>query len=216
MKYLYLLLIFSLTSCIEIIDDIKLNLDGSGTLKYTINLSQSKTTVTSVLTLDSLDGKKVMKLPEIKENIKVFKEHLSKEEGISNVIITENYTEYIIKIECNFKSVEILERAIKGAFSKMNNKIKKDEDTFVKYSNKKLSKSVPNYSLNFLSNFNGNYYEKLKTGTYTSIVRFDNLIDDYTNKLATKSKSGMALMVKVTPDKLIDNPKILDNTVSIK
>jgi len=42
------------------------------------------------------------------------------------------------------------------------------------------------------------------------------LIDDYTNKLATKSKSGTALMVKTTPDKLIENPNILDNTVSIK
>jgi hypothetical protein len=76
MKYLYLLLIFTLTSCVEIIDDIKLNLDGSGVFKYTINLSQSKTSVTSILALDSLDGKKVMKLPEIKENIKTFKEHL--------------------------------------------------------------------------------------------------------------------------------------------
>ena len=97
MKYLYLLLIFTLTSCVEIIDDIKLNLDGSGVFKYTINLSQSKTSVTSILALDSLDGKKVMKLPEIKENVKTFKEHLSKEDGISNVIITENYTEYIIQ-----------------------------------------------------------------------------------------------------------------------
>ena len=216
MKYLYLLLIFTLTSCVEIIDDIKLNLDGSGVFKYTINLSQSKTSVTSILALDSLEGKKVMKLPEIKENVKTFKEHLSKEEGISNVIITENYTEYIIKIECKFKNIEILERAIKGAIAKMDKNIKEDDKTWVKYSDKKLSKSVPDYSLTFLNKITGNYYEKLKAGTYTSIVRFDNLIDNYTNKLATKSKSGTALMVKTTPDKLIENPNILDNTVSIK
>ena len=216
MKYLYLSLILLLTSCVEIIDDIKLNLDGTGTFKYTINLSQSKTSVTSILALDSLDGNKVMKLPELKEKVKSFRSSLSEEEGISNVIITENYTEYIIRIECSFKSIELLERAIKGAVAKMNKKSMKDNKDWVTYSDKKLSKSIPEYSLSFLTNVTGKYYEKLKLGTYTSIVRFDKLIEDYSNKLSVKSKSGMALMIKTSPDKIIDNPNLLDNTITVK
>ena len=31
-----------LTSCVEIIDDLTLNLDGSGKLRYNLNLSSSK------------------------------------------------------------------------------------------------------------------------------------------------------------------------------
>ena len=66
MKYFYFLLILLLTSCIEIIEDLKLNSDGSGTFKYSINLSQSKTKTSAILALDSLYGEKVPKISEIK------------------------------------------------------------------------------------------------------------------------------------------------------
>jgi hypothetical protein len=50
-----------LTSCIELIDDITINSDGSGKLKYSINLSSSKTECNSLILLDSLNGYKVPK-----------------------------------------------------------------------------------------------------------------------------------------------------------
>ena len=46
MKYLLLFFLFGLVaSCIEISDDLTLNNDGSGTLRYKINLSASKVKV---------------------------------------------------------------------------------------------------------------------------------------------------------------------------
>lgn len=210
MKYLYLVLLFILTSCVEIIDDIKLNLDGSGTFKYTVNLSQSKVNVNSILALDSIDGKKVMKLPEIKEKVSKFKTLLSKQKGITNVIISENYTDFIIKIQCDFESVDDLENAIKVALET------KDDKSWVNYSDNKFSKGVPEYSMDFLNQLDNTNVEKLKLGSYTSIFRFDKPINEYSNKLSVKSKSGLALMTKTTPDKLLENPKILDNTVSVK
>ena len=40
MKFLLLILsLFCLTSCIELLDDVTLNSDGSGKFKYLINLS---------------------------------------------------------------------------------------------------------------------------------------------------------------------------------
>ena len=68
-------LFFAMVSCVDIVDDISIKSDGTGTFKYSVNLSASKVKVNSILALDSLDGKKVMKLPEIKENVKTFKEH---------------------------------------------------------------------------------------------------------------------------------------------
>ena len=53
------LVLFGLSSCIEIIDDLSLKSDGSGTFKYSVNLSSSKIKVNSILALDSIDGKKV-------------------------------------------------------------------------------------------------------------------------------------------------------------
>ena len=58
MKYLvFLVVLFMLSSCVEIIDDLTFKSDGSGTFKYTLNLSASKVKVNSVLALDSLDLK---------------------------------------------------------------------------------------------------------------------------------------------------------------
>ena len=72
MKYLmFLVVFFTMSSCIEIIDDLTFKSDGSGTFKYTLNLSASKLKVNSILALDSLDGKKVPSIQEIKDKIKL-------------------------------------------------------------------------------------------------------------------------------------------------
>ena len=58
--FLFLFLFLaSLSSFIEILDDITFNADGSGELNYTINLSSSKLKINSILALDTLNGKKV-------------------------------------------------------------------------------------------------------------------------------------------------------------
>ena len=50
-------------------DELTIHDDGSGTLKYAINLSSSRVKVNSILALDSLDGKKVPSIEEIKTKI---------------------------------------------------------------------------------------------------------------------------------------------------
>ena len=53
-KYLLLLLPLFFNSCIEIIDDLTIRNDGSGKLKYTINLSASKLKLNSILALETI------------------------------------------------------------------------------------------------------------------------------------------------------------------
>ena len=65
-------LILLLSSCIELIDDLTIHNDGSGTFKYTMNLSSSKIKVNSILALDSINGKKVLSKAEIKSKINLF------------------------------------------------------------------------------------------------------------------------------------------------
>ena len=102
MRHFFLLglLIFSLNSCIEILDDISFNTHGSGDFKYTINLSSSKLKINSILALDSLDGKKVPSKLEIENKIGELIKILNCQEGISDVIISEDYEHYIFKIMC--------------------------------------------------------------------------------------------------------------------
>ncbi|MDG2152615.1 MAG: hypothetical protein P8K10_01635, partial [Crocinitomicaceae bacterium] len=100
-----ILLCLITTSCLEILDDITFNIDGSGTFKYTVNLSSSQVKLNSILALDSIDGKKVPSVNEIQEKIEVFAALLSTQEGISNVYIDTNYQQFIFKIQCDFSNV---------------------------------------------------------------------------------------------------------------
>ena len=214
MKYFFFILFFLLTSCVELIDEIQLNNDGSGKFKYVINLSQSRSNVSSMLLLDSISGKKNLKLPEIKQKINSFKLKLAKQEGISNVVVIENYVDYIIKFECNFENLDKLKVAFENSLQE--SETTKKTENWVNFDKKLFYRTTPEYAVSFLKDFYVNYGEKLKNGSYTSIVRFQSEIYSFTNKLSLRSKSGMAIMTKVTPNDLIENPYILDNNVIIK
>jgi hypothetical protein len=215
MKYFYFILVFFLTSCVEIIDDLQINLDGSGTFKYTLNLSQSKLKAKALLSLDSLDGMKMLKETDIKNNIILVRKQLKEQEGIKNVVITEDYDNYIFKLQFDFNNVETLETALKSVVKNFYNTGDKDYD-WVSYDNKTLNKSIPSLYSDFINNYNQNELEKLKTGTYTSITRFQSKIKSFTNEKSLKSKSGMASMIKVTPYDLLYNQNLIVNKIILE
>jgi hypothetical protein len=112
---LFFFLIFGLSSCLEIIDDITINADGSGTFKYTLNLSASKSRVNTILSLDSLDGKKVPSIDELKTKITSFKTNLENQEGVSNVTIESDFVNFFFRLTCDFESVTKLQDGLKKA-----------------------------------------------------------------------------------------------------
>lgn len=214
MRYI-LILLFLLTSCIEIIEDIKLNKDGSGTFKYTINLSSSKVKVSSILALDSLNGYKVPKINDIKSKVYLFKKTLKEQKGISNVILTEDYTNYIIKLQCDFTNIELLETALKESFNKFDESKNYDYD-WISFTNKKLQRNTPIFGLGDIQKYGSQDIENLKKGSYTSITRFDSQIDTFENINSVRSKSNMALMLRVTPNLLMEDQTILNNKIFLK
>jgi hypothetical protein len=215
MKYFYFLLILLLTSCIEIIEDLKLNSDGSGTFKYSINLSQSKTKTSAILDLDNLYGEKIPKIFEIKQKISLLKKTLKEQEGIANVTITEDYENYIVRLQCDFKNVEMLEKALKNSVSKLYQTNDYDYD-WICYKGNTLIRKTPVLYLDDIRKFGDKDIDKLKTGTYTSITRFTSKIDTFENIYSIKSKSNMALMIKVSPDMLLINQNLLDNKIKLQ
>lgn len=210
---LLILVLFSLTSCVEIIDDLTLNNDGSGKFKYTINLSSSKTKVNSILKLDSLDGKKVPKIFEIKEKINKFQTILKNKEGITNVKIESNYDEFIIKIELDFNNLITLQKAIVETLNEMNVTI--DSSNWLSFEGNKLTRKIPDFST---SKFNiiKNKEEDLKSGSYMMISRFEKQIEKTSNQEIKISKSGSASMFKTDMFSLSLNPKKLENTIYLK
>ena len=207
--------LFIFQSCIEIIDDLTIRKDGSGVLKYTINLSASKVRVNSILALDSLDGAKVPTISEIKKKVALFKQTLALQKGITNVQITENYTDFIFKFECNFINVNLLQEGLQKSYSVISNDKSNANSNFTWLSldSKQLKRSVPELTIERFKEISQKDNELLKTGSYTSITRFDHLIARFDNPLSKISKDKKALMLKTNIYSLKEKQSILENTI---
>ena len=216
MKYFLLLFTFALLSaCIEISDDLTLNNDGSGTLRYKINLSASKVKVNSILALDSLDGKPVPSKAQISAKINEFVRILDAQVGISNVLVEENYTDYIFKFSCDFSSVRNLQDGIKLSIAQISNDkyTSPAEQFWLSWDGNTLVRSIPAYITQQIKNYKLEDQEQLKTGIYTSIARFERPVASFENKLGSLSKNQLAVMVRTNAFDLKENQHLLDNTI---
>lgn len=209
-----IILLLSLSSCIEILDDIKINSDGTGTFKYTINLSSSKLKVNSILALDSIDGFRVVKKPELISKIEVFGEHLKQQPGISNVIITYDFENYIFKLSCDFDNVTNLESGIKNSVEASLNNNLENYHNFISVNQTSILRNTPQFIQDRFVNSHYLNEELLKTGSYTTITRLDRPVISNSNLLAKVSKSGQSVMIRVAADEILKNIKILDNKIS--
>ncbi|MBM3184782.1 MAG: hypothetical protein FJZ67_00640 [Bacteroidetes bacterium] len=208
-------ILFSLSSCIEIVDDLSLKSDGSGTFKYTVNLSSSKIKVNSILALDSIDGKRVPNIDEIRQKIEQFVKTLDAQYGISNVKVEENYTDFIFKFQCDFTSVLTLQDGLKQSIFILSKEksIPQLDHNWLSWDGNKLVRSIPEITGKKINEINNSDIELLKKGSYTSITRFDKTIDKFENQAAQLSKSKMAVMVKTDTYRLKENQDILENTI---
>ena len=205
------------SSCIEILDDIKFNFDGSGTFKYTVNLSSSQVKLNSILALDSLDGKKVPSLSEIQEKIDAFGIKLSQAEGISNVRIDTNYTQFIFKVQCDFSNVFNLQRAIENAIQSITTELENDNLSYdwITYDGRVMIRKVPNFDLWSVPKINTEDSELLKKGNYTSITRFENLINTFENRDAKLSKNEHAIMLRKSAFEVFNDHTAMDNIIYV-
>lgn len=220
LKLLFLLAgtMFLMNSCIEIIDDISLNNDGSGSLKYIVNLNSSKVKINSILALDSLDGKKVPSLYEIEQKIDDFGLLLEQQDGISKVALQKNMNDYIFKLQCEFKHIDQLQNAIKSVIKEISKEkeAKEFEHNWLSINEQKITRSIPDFGDKLSRHLKDEDAQLLKEGSYTSITRFATPIALCSNKNATLSPSKKAVMLKANTYALAENPKILENTVELE
>ena len=205
-----------MTSCVDIFDEIILHADGSGTYKYTVNLSASKVKINSVLALDSLDGRRVPDLQEIKDKIALYQAKLEGKEGISNVKVESNYNDFVFKINCDFTSVTALQNAIRDVIME-ESKDKSDpifNETWLSWDGQKLVRSVPDFQAP-LHKLKPEDQELLKTGKYISVTRFDSPVEKCDNPTAQISPTKTAVMVKSSPFAIAQNPSVLKNTITL-
>jgi hypothetical protein len=217
LKFIFLLFssLFLFTSCIEIFDDLTIHNDGTGTFKYNVNLSSSKLKINSILALDSLNGYKVPTIEHIKSEIVRIKSKFEAKEGISNVTIESNFVDFIFKLKCDFTDVNSLQLAIKDIISE-ENLFKNGEDlshNWISWEGFKLTRDIPEINLKKTKELTANEIELLTQGKYTSITRFDRAVEKFDNPSAKLSASKMAIMLQTNTYSLLQNAKLLENTI---
>ena len=215
---LFIFLCFTLSSCIEILDDISFNSDGSGEFKYTINLSSSKLKINSILALDSLDGKKVPSKLELQEKVSDLIGVLNCQEGIKGVTLEDNYDNYIFKVSLHFDNVESLLNAFKETMKASGNAAEEyvSNDNWVSWDGVTLIRQIPDLSSFKFRLVKNEDQELMRNGMYTSISRFDSPVEQIENPSAILAKNNKAVMLRNSLLDVFGNPSIMDNTISVK
>jgi hypothetical protein len=214
---LFIVLVPILSSCFEVIEDISMKNDGTGEVTLTINLSQSKTKVASVMLLDSVQGYKVPSKQKIQQELNEAVAYLRKSEGISNVKSTSDFNNYIATISFSFKDVSNINNITKNILARR--KIKAANTSSYTY-NKATKTFIRKYQAigNAKTEFN-----KLKAkdkavfngATYTSIYRFESVVTSSSNPASNVSKSKKAVMLKSSITDLINGKVNVSNTIQL-
>lgn len=210
--------LFLLSSCIEIVDDLQINEDGSGTLKYNINLSSSKVKINSYLALDSLDGKKVPSIEEISTKLNTWINELKKEDGIQSATLDSDFTQFIFRLKIDFENLQKLESGIKSVVKKHDEKgkIQGMEHIWISFTGNQLERKTPNAYKQKAHQLKKEEISLLKEGSYTSIVRFPKEIERSSHPKAKISKNRKAVMVRENTYSLMLEHTLLDQVVFLK
>jgi hypothetical protein len=213
--FFFVSLLLLLSSCIELIEDLTIHNDGSGTFKYTINLSASKIKVNSILALDSIEGKKVPSMAEIKSKANNFAANLKNQLGISNVTMSINDADLILKLSFDFNSVQNFQNGLKAAIISLKNSKQTDElnQNWLSWDGKILKRNIPLLSMTISEHINETDLNLLKTGSYTTICRFDRAIDKVEQPTTKINPNRTAAMLKVNTYDLQKNYSLIDNCI---
>ena len=103
--FVLLVLLIGLQSCFEIIEQVTLKNDGSGSFMLTLNMSKSKTKLNSFTKMKTVNGHKVPTKEEINKKIAEMEKTVAKTVGLSNVKTTVDYDNYIAVLSCNFLKI---------------------------------------------------------------------------------------------------------------
>ncbi|MBC6109860.1 hypothetical protein ACFOG5_08215 [Pedobacter fastidiosus] len=218
--YAVLLIVFFiplLSSCFQVIEEITMKNDGTGDVVLTINLSQSRTKVASVMLLDSIQGYKVPSKTKIQQELNEAVTYLKKSEGISNVKSTSDFTNYIATISFSFKDVSNINNITKNILAQQ--KIKATNTS--SYSYNKLTKTfsrkyqavgTAKTEFNKLKNQDKAVFN---TATYTSIYRFESPVTNTSNPASNVSKSKKAVMLKSSIMDLINGKINVSNQIQL-
>lgn len=213
--YVILLLpLLLLTSCFDILEKVNVKADGTGEYTVILNASKSKTRLASISKMETINGKKVPKRPEIEAKINEASRIFKATPGLSNVKTSMDFDNYIIKLSCNFRKIENINAGLEQL--KAKNIIGKMVPTQI-YSQNMAGKS---FTRNKINTFKSDYdkmsradKEIFNDARYISVLQFENVIKSQTNTVYSLSPNRKAVKLETPVLDLILQKKQLQNTI---
>ena len=215
--FLIILFYTTLSACFQVIEDVTVQSDGSGTMTLTANLSQSRTKLASVLLLDSVNGYKVPSQKDIQGKLAELANTLSEIPGISQVTHQVNFDTFIAVIKFRFEKVSDLNTVMATAFKEL--KVPSGNSNAYTYN---PQKGVFERDYTYMPKAK-EAFDKLKAADqaifenaiYTSIYRFQKPVRAITNQDAKRSGSQKAVMLQTPIMGLIQGTQSLSNQIQL-
>jgi hypothetical protein len=204
------------TSCFEIIEDVQINEDGSGTIKYIVNFSQSSSKIKSLMLAGEIDGKKIPSENKLKKDFEEICLSTMKAQGISEVAYTSNFENYLLTYKANFSSLNSVNAAIDSIKSSKGN----DSlgTTYFNYnSSSKTFKRQGDDIIEKLRSKMSTSQQLIFTGaTYTCLYRFYTEISTIKPAGASLSASKKNSFKKLYMSSYVWNGKLIDQEIQLK
>lgn len=215
LKQLLLLIpLLFLTSCFDILDKVNVKADGSGEYTIILNASKSKTRLASISKMETINGKKVPKRPEIESKINEAARIFKATPGISNVKTSMDFDNYIIKLSCNFKKIENINTGLEQL--KAKNILGKMIPTQIYSQNLEKKTFIRNKVNTFKSDYDKMSKadkEVFNDAKYTSVMQFENTVKSQINNYYLLSPNKKAVKLEANVLDLIFQKKQLQNII---
>jgi hypothetical protein len=208
---------FLFSSCFEVIEDVTVKRDGTGSMKLTVNFSQSQTKIAAIMMMDSIQGLKVPSRNEIQEQMEQAAARLRTMKGISNVSQSADFTNFIASISFSFKNVADVNNLVKELLDEYNVKTKLSATYHYDQQDARFTRAY-NYSADVREQFNklkDRDRDILRSASYISIFRFDNTISSYSNQAARMSKNQQAIMQRFPLSDLASGKADISNQIQL-
>ncbi|HET6991180.1 MAG TPA: hypothetical protein VFJ43_07650 [Bacteroidia bacterium] len=212
------LLILLFSGCFEIVEDVTVHKNGSGTFFYTINLSQSKERIDGLMKMDSTDGYRVPQRKEIDADILKVKTTIGKSPGITNVVTSSDWVNYIFTLKFDFNSINNLNLAVETVSQELTSdhkRIPEAADNFA-FTGSTFDRKSHYDAKTQAPKLTAKDKEILRAASYTCIFRFDDPVNTCSNKDSKVSKSGKSVMTRLNMLDLALGEKSIINKILLK
>ena len=211
------LMTLTLSSCFDFVEQIDLKSDGSGHIAATLNLSKSKTKVSSLMKMKSIKGIQIPSQADMEKEIKAAVQLLKQTKGISNVQYKTDFTNYIVHISCDFSRIESLNAFSDILASRFRTKISNSNRYYYNAQTKVFERKFV-ASTDWKTKFNqlgSDNTTQFADAFYTQIVRFEKPVIAQVNNQAKVAGNKKGVLLKLLFTDLVYGKSTLANKITL-